>query len=214
MRKTIRTNNDENQIKCIVGKGDKAAWVELTVLWFVLLLLVICFASAIWVVFKLVKTGIAGLDVAIQVSIITFLGTCLGFLMSKRYEVKCRIFEQRMLNRRMAYEHVISFLFECQQRAGCNVDVPNDEIGRRCLKTTQLVMMWASEKVQVEWERYLAFRHSGKGGQKIVYDLLAQICWELGNKYRASYFASSRLLNFFYGCNGTPICYDEDSKEI
>lgn len=149
-----------------------------------------------YLLFKL-SFGFANLDVAIQVALLSFFGSSIGFILSKRYDLRCRLREQLEIKRRTTYEHIVSFLFECQVRNGHDIKVGADEIELRCSNTTKEVLLWASERVQIEWQKYLYFRHSNKGGQIIIACLLFQIGRELGHKYWDKYFACYRPLEFF-----------------
>lgn len=163
--------------------------------------------------FKL-SFGFASLDVAIQVALLSFFGSCVGFILSKRYDLRCRLQEQLELKRRTTYEHIVSFLFECQARSGHDIKIGANEIELRCSNTTQEVLLWASDRVQIEWQKYLYFRHSNKGGQNIIARLLFQIGRELGHKYWDTFFACYRPLEFFYNCNEVEYCPSEDSDII
>ena len=166
-----------------------------------------------YLLFKL-SFGFASLDVAIQVALLSFFGSCIGFILSKRYDLRCRLQEQLEIKRRTTYEHIVSFLFECQARSGHDIKVEANEIELRCSNTTQEVLLWASERVQIEWQKYLYFRHSNKGGQNIIARLLFQMGRELGHKYWDKYFACYRPLEFFYNCNGAVFCPAEDGDII
>lgn len=195
----------------------KVVWrenVDVYLMWVILILVVLGTLVGLWWLLVKMKTGLAGLDIAIQVALLSFVGSSIGFLLSKRYDLKCRLREQLITKRRKVYEEIVTFLFECQQREGHCVDLDSSEITARCLKVTQQVLLWASEPVQIDWSKYLSFRHSGKGGQLIIARLLYDVGREMGYKYNDAFFAWTRPLNLFYGCNATSICLDENSERI
>lgn len=200
-----------------VRRKFKAGWrenIEVYVMWIIFSLIVLWLSVVLWWLFVKMQTGLAGLDVAIQVVLLSFVGSSIGFLLSKRYELKCRLREQLIVKRRMVYEEIVSFLFECQQREGYCVNLDTDAIIKRCFKVTQKVLLWASEPVQIDWREYLFFRHSGKGGQFIIGRLLYDIGREMGYKYNDAFLAFFRPLNFFYGCNKVRLILDENSEVI
>lgn len=195
----------------------KAVWrqnIDVYLMWVILVLVVLGTLVGLWLSLVKLKTGLAGLDIAIQVALLSFVGSSIGFLLSKRYDLKCRLREQLITKRRMVYEEIVSFLFECQQREGFCVDLDSERIESRCFKVTQQVLLWASETVQIDWSKYLSFRHSGKGGQLVIARLLYDLGREMGYKYNDAPFAYYRPLAFFYGYNGTDICFDENSERI
>ena len=182
--------------------------------WLILMTVGVAVVIAAWAVVAKMKTSFTGLDTAIQVALLSSFCTCVGFLLSKRYEGSCDLRRERMHKRWKTYEAVVSYLFECQQREGTYITLEKNEIESRCHDTTQLVLMWASESVQVEWEKYLAFRQSGKGGQMAVSRLLNRIGVELGNRYSTGSLAFYRPLRFFYGCKDVVVRLDDDYDKI
>lgn len=203
--------------KCDIRHRYKDRWWDCLDSWLigicVVLLVIGMVIGVCWLVIK-IHTGFVGFDVAIQVAILSFLGSSIGFLLSKKYDLKCRLHEQLVINRRNTYEEIVSFLFECQQREGYNVVLPSAEVERRCSKVTQKVLLWASEPIQIGWHRYLYFRHNGKGGQLIIGTILYDIGREMGYKYNDAFLAYHRPLEFFYGCNGVTMCLDGKSEKI
>ena len=136
------------------------------------------------------------------------------FSFVQKYDIKCQLYEQLVINRRATYEEMVSFLFECQQREGYNIVLSSTEVELRCSKVTQKVLLWASEPVQIGWRKYLYFRHDGKGGQLIIGTILYDIGREMGYKYNDAFGAFHRPLEFFYGCKGVPMCLDKKLEKI
>jgi hypothetical protein len=188
--------------------------IDVYLMWVILLLVVLGTLVGLWLSLVKLKTGLAGLDIAIQVALLSFVGSSIGFLLSKRYDLKCRLREQLITKRRMVYEEIVSFLFECQQREGYNVALSSIEVEQRCSKVTQKVLLWASEPIQIGWNKYLYFRHNGKGGQLIIGTILYDIGREMGYKYNNAFFAYHRPLEFFYGCNSVTISLDKNNEKI
>lgn len=209
------TNIENGQAKLLRMRND--GWkdaCEVVIMWLLFIACIMLVGVGVFYLLIKFKEEFSSLDIAIQVAFFSFWGSCVGFLLSKRYDLHCRLREQLEVKRRNTYEHIVSFLFECQQREGCSISAPTSEIELRCFKVTQAVLLWASEPVQKEWQSYLYFRKSGKGGQMIVARILYQMGREFGSKYKDSFFAGYRPLNLFY-CGHTPtICFDDEYDKI
>ena len=203
--------------KCYVPHRFKVGRMHCLDTWLlgacIVLLVIGVIAGVCWVLVKM-HTGFVGLDVAIRVALLSFCGSSIGVLLSKKYDLKCRLHEQLIINRRATYEEIVSFLFECQQREGYDVALSSIEVEQRCSKVTQKVLLWASEPIQIGWHKYLCFRHNGKGGQLIIGTILYDIGREMGYKYNNAFFAYHRPLEFFYGCNSVTISLDKNNEKI